>query len=201
MIYFVRHGLTDWNENIDENGKRNPKLQGRADIPLNERGVAQAFEVSENLKNIDFSRVICSPLTRARQTCEIIYTGTKPIELDERIIERDFGEFEGLTRTQFDFKSFCNEYVSPKLVRAESISDVKKRVFNLLDELKKSENENVLIVSHGGVGCVVASYFYGLPENGDYSSFEIPNGKPMILDFKQIENSKNDFSNEVGFSM
>lgn len=190
MIYFVRHGSTDWNDHINENGQRDPKLQGRADIPLNNKGVSQAMAIAENLKNIKFDRVMCSPLTRTRQTCEIINNGKYPIEYDERLIERDFGEFEGLSRTQFDFKAFCNEYYSPTLTRAETIQAVKDRVFNLLDELKQKPNENVLIVSHGGVGCIVLSYFRGVPENGDYSVYEIPNGKPMMLDFKEITKSQ-----------
>jgi len=191
MIYFVRHGSTDWNEHINENGQRDPKLQGRADIPLNEKGIMQALATAETLKDINFDRVLCSPLTRTRQTCEIINNGKYPVEYDERLIERDFGEFEGLSRTQFDFKAYCNAFYSPKLIRAESIQSVQDRVYNLLDELKQKQNENVLLVSHGGVGCIVLSYFKGIPENGDYSLYEIPNGKPMMLDFKEIKKTKN----------
>ena len=190
MIYFVRHGSTEWNEHLNEKGERDPLLQGRADIPLNNKGVSQAIATAETLKDIKFDRVLCSPLTRTRQTCEIINNGKYPVEYDERLIERDFGEFEGFSRTQFDFKSFCNAYYSPKLIRAESIQAVQDRVFNLLDELKQKPKENVLLVSHGGVGCIVLSYFKGLPENGDYSLYEIPNGKPMTLDFKEIKKNK-----------
>jgi GTP-binding protein Era len=53
----------------------------------------------------------------------------------------------------------------------------------LLDELKKENYKNVLLVSHGGVGCLFRSYFEGSPENGDYSKLLIPNGKPLIRDF------------------
>ena len=196
MIYFVRHGSTDWNEHINEKGQRDPKLQGRADIPLNNKGIAQALATAETLKNIKFDRVICSPLTRTRQTCDIIYNGDKPVEYDERIIERDFGEFEGFTRTQFDFKAYCNAFSSPKLLYAEPIPAVQDRVYNLLDELKRKPNENVLIVSHGGVGCLAVSYFKGIPENGDYSVYEIPNGKPLTLDFKELENSKTNLESD-----
>ena len=196
MIYFVRHGSTDWNEYINESGQRDPKLQGRADIPLNNKGVSQALATAETLKDINFDRVICSPLTRTRQTCDLIYNGNKPVEYDDRVIERDFGEFEGFTRTQFDFRAYCNAFSSPKLITAEPVPAVQDRVYNLLDELKKKPNENVLIVSHGGVGCIVVGYFFGIPENGDYSIYEIPNGKPMILDFKDIKKSKNETSND-----
>ena len=46
MLYFIRHGSTSWNENVDENGNKKPKCQGLANIPLNEKGKSQAEELS-----------------------------------------------------------------------------------------------------------------------------------------------------------
>lgn len=183
MIYFVRHGLTDWNENIDENGNINPKCQGRTNIPLNKNGIAQAEALREQLKDVKFDKILCSPLDRTKQTCEIIAGSLENVTIEDRLIERSFGEFEGLTRTEFDFVGFCSDKTK-NYQKAESITDVEKRVFSLLDELKQENLENVLIVSHGGVGCVFRSYFDGIPEDGDYSKLIIPNGKPLIRDFK-----------------
>ena len=188
MIYFIRHGSTDWNEHINALGQKDPKFQGRANIPLNQKGIQQALVMAEMLKGKEFDRVICSPLIRARQTCELIYHGKTPIETDDRLIERDFGKKTGKTQMQIDdFQQFCNRYTIMDDKTAESIIDVEKRVFSLLDELKENPNQEVLIVSHGGVGCVVMSYFKGIPENGDYLSFLMPHGKPLILDFKDLE--------------
>lgn len=192
MIYFVRHGSTDWNDNIGSDGKKDPKCQGRVDLPLNERGVAQAKETAKIISGggVEFSKVICSPLLRARQTCEIIYHGKLPVQIDDRVIERDFGEFEGLSRSEFDFKGFWNAFSPQNYIRAESLADVQKRVFDLLEELKSKPEENVLIVSHGGVGLVLMSYFKGVSKDGDYLKYEIPNGKPLVLDFNEtIDNS------------
>ena len=186
MIYFVRHGSTDWNENVNAQGVKEPKCQGRADLDINEKGMLQAEQTAQLLKNVKFDRVICSPLKRARHTLEIIYRGDIPTQIDERVIERDFGEFEGLTRAEFDFNGFWNVNSNQKFESAESIKDVEARVFSLLNELKDNPNKNILIVSHGGVGCVLMSYFKGVPEDGNYLSFEIPNGKPLILDFNQM---------------
>lgn len=182
MIYFVRHGLTDWNEYVDETGKINPKCQGRTNIPLNKNGIAQAKALKEQLSGIKFDKVFCSPLDRTKQTCEIILGSLDGVVIENRLIERDFGEFEGLTRTQFKFVEFCSDKTKT-YERAESITDVENRVFELLNELKQNPNENVLLVSHGGVGCVFASYFDGVPEDGDYSKLIIPNGKPLIKSF------------------
>lgn len=190
MIYFVRHGSTDWNEHINENGEKDPLLQGLADIPLNENGKKQAKNIANMLKNIKFDRVISSPLLRAKQTCEIIVDGKYDIEYDKRIIERDFGEFEGRATSSFDTKLF-NEYISQSSSKIESIPDLKKRIYNLLDELKKYPDKNYLIVAHGGTTCIAMSYFYGIPENGDYFSYKIPNGTVVKLDFNKISNKKN----------
>ena len=182
MIYFVRHGATDWNEHINELGIKDPKCQGRIDNPLNEKGICQAIETAKTLKDIEFSRVICSPLLRAQQTCKIVHTGKAPIETDMRLIEREFGEFEGMTRSQFNFKAFNNANTQ-NFKYAETLQEVEKRVFSLLDELSKNPNENILIVSHGGLGCVFTSYFKGYPPNGDYTIYELPHGKPTTFDF------------------
>ena len=190
MLYFVRHGSTDWNENKNKDGKIDPKCQGRVDLPLNQKGIQEANSAAELLKKIKFDRIICSPLARTKETCSIIYHGNIPIEFDERIIERDFGEFEGLTRSEFDFKGFWNANTAQNFKRAESIRNLQTRVFSLLDELSKNPNQNILIVSHGGVGCVLMSYFKGKPINGNYLSFELPHGKPLVLDFKQIYTNK-----------
>lgn len=186
MIYFVRHGATNWNENRNAQGQREPKCQGRADLDLNEKGILQAKQTAEKLRGIKFDRVICSPLKRAKQTLDIIYTGETFVEFDERVIERDFGEFEGRTRAEFDFCGFWNVNSKQKFKIAESIKDVERRVFALIEEIKKNPRQNTLIVSHGGVGCVLMSYFKGIPEDGNYLSFEIPNGQPITFDFEKV---------------
>lgn len=191
MIYYVRHGSTDWNEHKNSQGQRDPRCQGRVDLELNSVGISQALATAEALKDKKFDRVICSPLKRAKQTCKIIYHGARPVEIDNRIIERDFGEFEGMSRTEFDFKGFWNANTNTQYKNAESIEDVKARVFDLLDELKQNPNQDVLIVSHGGVGCVLMSYFRGVPLDGNYLSFEVPNGKPLVLDFNNINQTDN----------
>ena len=186
MLYFVRHGATDWNDNINENGEKDPKCQGRADIPLNERGKRQAAELAKTIKDIKFDRVICSPLTRTRQTCEIIYKGDKPIEIDPRIIEMDFGQFEGQRRSEVSFKHLCNIYEDHTNEIMESYENMQNRIYSFIEELSKKPNDNVLVVSHGGVGCFVLSYFNGLPKDGNMLRYEVPNAEPMIFDLKKM---------------
>nr|WP_249141775.1 histidine phosphatase family protein [Bradyrhizobium diazoefficiens] len=85
----MRHGATDWN--------REGRFQGRTDNPLNEDGLRQAFEAADMLRGAGIDRIVASPLLRAARTAEIIAAAISvPLELDDGIIEFDFGSFEGL---------------------------------------------------------------------------------------------------------
>ena len=87
-LYVVRHGQTDIN--------LNNQINSINDEDLNETGISQALKLKEYIKDIDYDLIICSPLKRARQTAEVINMERNiPIIYDERVIERDFGEFEG----------------------------------------------------------------------------------------------------------
>ena len=84
-LYLIRHGETDWN--------RVRRLQGQADIPLNEFGRSLAQKTAAGLKDVPFDLCISSRLKRAYETAEIILDGREvPIITDDRIIEMAFGE-------------------------------------------------------------------------------------------------------------
>ena len=92
IIYLVRHGQTDWN-----NERR---FQGHRDIPLNEAGVRQINDLADKIagEKVVFDKLITSPLDRARKSAEIIAQKTgfnKEIIIDEDMIERDCGALEG----------------------------------------------------------------------------------------------------------
>jgi broad specificity phosphatase PhoE len=100
-LYYVRHGLTDWNAE--------QRLQGRRDVPLNRDGRAQALRCGEILREL-FERdgrapqdldYVSSPLVRASETMELMRAalGLEPggYRVDARLAEIAFGEWEGLT--------------------------------------------------------------------------------------------------------
>src|SRR5262245_54077235 len=101
VIYYVRHGLTDWNAQH--------RLQGRHDVPLNPEGRAQAVRCGEILRDLlardrrspDDLDYVSSPLVRARETMELMRStlGLPPAEyrIEERLAEISFGDWEGLT--------------------------------------------------------------------------------------------------------
>lgn len=153
MIYITRHGQTDWNIK--------KKVQGRCDVPLNNTGINQAFETKNNLFDTDIDLIICSPLLRAKQTAEIINEDRNlPIVYDDRIIERDFGEFEGMQTSDFDFHGYWNYYKNEQYQQAENIQIFFERIYSFLDDIEKNySDKNVLLVAHGGVSIPVACFF------------------------------------------
>lgn len=153
MIYITRHGQTDWNVQ--------KKVMGRCDEPLNETGLSQAEETREKLMDTDIDLIICSPLLRAKKTAEIINKDRNiDIIYDDRIIERDFGELEGLQTKDFDFDGYWDYYKNIQYERAENIQVFFKRIYEFLDDItEKYKDKNVLLVAHGGVSIPVKCYF------------------------------------------
>ena len=89
MLYIMRHGKTDWNEQH--------KLQGRTDIPLNDDGIKMAEAAALKYKDVHFDICYCSPLKRAKKTAEILLAGRDiPIISDDRLVEMSFGKDEGV---------------------------------------------------------------------------------------------------------
>ena len=171
MIYFVRHGETDYNlEGI---------VQGQLDIPLNENGIHQANEIKNKLKDLDIDIIFSSPLLRAKQTAEIINENLNvKIKYDERLKEFFAGNMQGTKIKDWSEEDKENFKIYPENYGAESNIDFYNRCVNVFKEISKYKN--VLIVSHGGVYRNLYRYvnnlkditcFVPLPENCSISEF------------------------------
>lgn len=149
-LIFVRHGQTDWN--------KVKKLMGRTDIDLNEEGRAQAAAVVQAL-GTGFDALYSSPLKRAYQTAQAIAEhAEKPIIVDERLSERDFGSLQGKSwveiqaETGIDMKAITKmEEYDFRPYGGESAGDVKERLLSFLDDLKTKPYARVCIVCHSGI--------------------------------------------------
>src|SRR5687768_9368051 len=91
-IFLLRHGETAYNAD-------NNRYCGRTDLPLTPKGIRQAKEVKRQMEGIELAAVYSSPLQRAYTTA-LIASGKEAIR-DERLIEADFGEWEGKTKEEF----------------------------------------------------------------------------------------------------
>ena len=151
MIYVVRHGETEWNALN--------KVLGRTDIPLNSKGINQAREMAGSLKDLKIDKILSSPLIRTRQTADIISAALgMDYIIDERLIEHDFGIFEGTDRFSREYQEAKRQFFA-RYPGGESFFDLVSRVYPLLKEI---EGENVLLVTHGGICRVIRSYFEDL---------------------------------------
>ena len=145
MIYIVRHGQTE------QNLKK--KLQGRSDFPLTELGREQASAVGDAFRDagIVFDKVYSSPLGRAVETAELI-AGDAPIEVEEALIEMDYGPYEGTDlhnlppEVEDFFKDFTNH---PAPDGMEQLSSVVARAGEFLVRLKaEAVHRDILLSTH-----------------------------------------------------
>jgi uncharacterized phosphatase len=137
-IALVRHGETDWN--------LRRRLQGRADIPLNDTGVEQARLLAGSFSPMDWSLVLSSPLARASATALEISQGAGiPFGgTVDALIERSFGQADGATAE--DIAAKWADRIFPD---AEPVEDVQRRGAAVVDELTLQHPGNLILVSHG----------------------------------------------------
>lgn len=90
-VYIVRHGATEWSVA--------GRHTSRTDLPLLAQGREQAAALAESLAGTEFDLVLCSPLRRARETCELAGFASAA-EICEDLREWDYGDYEGLTTAQ-----------------------------------------------------------------------------------------------------
>lgn len=167
-ILVTRHAQTDWN--VEK------RIQGRTDIELNNKGIEQAYQAKENLKNEKIDLIICSPLKRAKQTADIINIDRSiPIIYDERLLEICYGENEGRLHNDFDYDGFWNIINTHKYKDAENVNRFIKRVHDFLEDIKRYKQENILIVTHNGVCRAINIFFNGIPKDNNIINLGIKN--------------------------
>lgn len=141
-IGLFRHGQTDWNVNF--------LLQGVTDIPMNSTGIEQVRTAARSLNRNDWDLILTSPLGRARQTAEIIaeQKGFSNIQQEDLLIERSFGEAEGLAYEQWKSK-YSN---LDEIPGGESKSDLTRRSLLLLETfINTHPGKRILAISHGAL--------------------------------------------------
>lgn len=174
MIYFVRHGESEANQRGVFAGQKD-------DSVLTEKGKDQALATAQEIKieNLKIDKIIASPLKRTKETAEIIANEiefeAQKISFDDRIIEYDMGSLTGTPLHKI------SSLVLVSAENAENVDDFRNRTSDFIKEYSKS-NENILVVSHAGVGRVLetikenmeAKLFYDLPayHNGSVTKID-----------------------------
>lgn len=188
-LYFIRHGETVWNTQA--------KLQGKSDIPLNEKGVALARVTGEALADVPFAAIYSSPLKRALQTAQLV-AGDRdvPIVTDRRLEEIGFGIWEGLSCHKDHYEipsdSFQDFFLDPfgyqPPAQGETVRHVCGRTADFLEELIRKmgeEESNVLISCHGCTLRALMNYFYQDYTAGFWRGHVPPNCSVSIVEVKE----------------
>lgn len=163
-IYIIRHGQTVWN--------KERKLQGSTDIELTEEGRKMASLTGQGMKGITFDKVFSSPLKRAYETAQLIHAESNVvIEIDERIREVSFGEYEGLNVDEMLNNEACGFYHffdKPELYRAaehgETLEDVILRGKEFIEDKilpLEGKAQRVMIVAHGAMNKALLAAMLG----------------------------------------
>jgi probable phosphoglycerate mutase len=149
-VLLARHGQSTWNAA--------GRWQGRADPPLSELGERQAAAAVAAAREHGTTVVFTSPLERARRTGEIVAEalGLGGVTVEDRLMERDAGEWTGLTRDEIEagWPGYLVENRRPPAFEADD--DLVGRAVAALHAIAAAApGERVLAVSHGGLIRVV----------------------------------------------
>ncbi len=165
-LILIRHGETDLN--------RGPYFQGQIDVALNERGLEQARRLAQRLTGESIDVLVCSDLTRTRQTAapSSAQLGLPPQPLAE-LREQHFGMFEGLSFPQVmerhpeQWQSWSRHDPEYALPGGESMRQFHARVVAAIHALAaRHAGRNVVVVTHGGVLDMVWRTAHALPLHG-----------------------------------
>lgn len=156
-VVLLRHGETAWS--------REGKHTGRTDVPLTDRGEAEARDAGPRLAGIDFATVLTSPLMRARETCALAGFADQATTTDA-LLEWDYGSYEGLTTVQIQEERPGWSLFADGASGGEDAAAVGARVDPLVDRAREGEGW-WLLVAHGHVLRVLAARWLGLePQAG-----------------------------------
>ena len=181
LLYYIRHGETDWNVEW--------RLQGQRDIPLNALGRKQArqngVKVIETVPGVAAYDFVSSPLGRARETMEIARAamGLNPTayRVDDDLRELTFGEWEGFTLAEL-------RKTQAELVAARAADKWKflppggESYFQLSERIAtwvKKVDRDTVAVSHGGVGRVLVGLWTNM-EPADIVAMDFPQDQFLL---------------------
>lgn len=190
-LYITRHGKTQWN--------KEGRFQGAKDSPLIESGIEDAKTLHDYLLNEHFDKVYTSPLGRAKATCELIFEDRDiDITIDKRLMEMNFGIFEGMKTTDIFAKYetiYDNLWNHPeKFDRCpeggESFEEVRYRIEDFLSDISTMPNNSkIFVVTHGMFFVCLLAYFKGY-EPKDYPLINRYIVRGCSLTIVDIDNGK-----------
>jgi len=177
-IYLIRHGETAWNAD--------GRLLSFTDEPLNRRGTTQARDLAGSFAAKHWDRAFTSPRIRARRTAEIILAGSNdppPLTVDERLVEMDFGPYEGWSDAALDADpvAVTRRRDGAQLPGIETETSVEARARSFFADLT-DEGGTTLVVGHGRMlRILIATCVLGVPA-GVSAHLRMRNCRPALVE-------------------
>jgi len=173
LVYLARHAETAWT--------LSGQHTGLTDLPLLGDGEHNARQLGERLKNMQFAKVLTSPLQRARRTCELAGFGAIA-QVDPDLVEWNYGQYEGLRSSEIHLNSPDWQLFRDGCPGGESPADVGSRADRVIQRVR-SVGADVLIFSSGHFIRVFAARWLSLsPFAGKY--FLLNTGSLCILGYE-----------------
>lgn len=173
-LVLIRHGETDWNVE--------GRYQGQADPPLNERGLAQARRLAEELRDVGLEVLYTSPLRRAAQTARVLAEALGlTLHFEPRLMEIHQGEWQGRLWSEIAvlypdlYRRWQSEPWTVTLPGGESLAQVQERVYAALDDiLPRHQGQCVGLVTHRIPIILIKMRYQGLDPDA-VRTLELPN--------------------------
>jgi probable phosphoglycerate mutase len=151
-LWLARHGETDWTLSRQHTGL--------TDLPLTAHGEEQARELAGRLAGTDFAVVWSSPLRRALDTAHL--AGFAQPRIDDRLVELDYGEYEGVTTADIRRDRPDWDLWTDGCPGGESVDDVGARMDSLIADLRRGAGP-IVAFAHGHALRILAARWLGLP--------------------------------------
>lgn len=150
--FVVRHAGTAWSVAHQHTG--------RSDIPLSPHGEEQARALYDRLHDLQLAEVFCSPLQRARRTCELAGFAQRAV-IDNDLCEWDYGQYEGRTTAEIRRQRPGWDLFRDGVPRGESLADVVARADRFIARVR-AVDDHVLAFGSAHVLRVMAARWMGL---------------------------------------
>lgn len=155
QLLVIRHGQTEWSVL--------GKHTGRTDVPLTEVGRGEARDAARTLEGWSLARAYSSPLSRARETAELVAPPCG-LEFDDDLLEWDYGEFEGETTPQSRQRIPGWSVWTHTITGGESYDEVGERADRFIARAEREvPSGNVAVFAHGHLLAILIARWCGLP--------------------------------------
>jgi probable phosphoglycerate mutase len=155
IVYLARHGETAWS--------LSGQHTGLTDLPLTERGERNATRLGERLKGLTVARVFCSPLQRARRTCELAGFAAAA-EIDPDLLEWNYGQYEGLRSSEIHATKPDWQLFRDGCPGGESPNQIAARADHVIERLRVADGDSI-VFSSGHFLRMLAARWLGLNPN------------------------------------